>query len=425
MSSAYEAYKTPEQVASELASGVLVSGNLKVNAKKRKVAYVTCKQFSTDIAINDETLRNRAFHGDEVVIELLPVEKWEPFVASDGESGGHGSEAVAVDVEDVQLELWQPQRFEFEGPGESSPHGGAAAVAMHPLNAVAKERQLQPAGKVVFILKANHPTSFTGTLNPFCSVTPGRPLPDSETKVIFRPMDPRYPHMMVNRFDLPQAFLRNPAAEQSNIYIADARPIWNQGSKMPFANNVRSIGEIGSIQAETTALLIENSVNHGEFQPEIMESLYRKLNFDGAGECSWTIPEEEIARRRDLRSYRIFTIDPPTAKDLDDALHITALEDGTFEIGCHIADVSYFVEEGSLLDAEAKERATSVYLVQKVIPMLPSILCEQLCSLNPNVDRLAFSCIWRMRADGTLIPGSAWYGKTVIRSCAKLDYYTA
>ena len=91
----------------------------------------------------------------------------------------------------------------------------------------------------------------------------------------------------------------------------------------------------------------------------------------------------------------------------------------------HIADVSYFVKEGSALDSEAKSRATSVYLVQKVIPMLPPVLCEQLCSLNPNVDRLAFSCIWRMRADGSLCDSAPWFGRTIVRSCAKLDYPTA
>lgn len=92
----------------------------------------------------------------------------------------------------------------------------------------------------------------------------------------------------------------------------------------------------------------------------------------------------------------------------------------------HIADVSYFVREGTPLDTEAQHRATSVYLVQRVIPMLPPLLCEQLCSLNPNVDRLAFSCIFRMTDDGCLCPKhETFYGKTVIRSCAKLDYGTA
>ena len=91
----------------------------------------------------------------------------------------------------------------------------------------------------------------------------------------------------------------------------------------------------------------------------------------------------------------------------------------------HIADVSYFLEEGTLLDLEARRRATSIYLVQKVIPMLPGILCEQLCSLNPDVDRLAYSCIFKMTADGNLVDEKPYFGRTVIRSCAKLDYGTA
>ena len=140
---------------------------------------------------------------------------------------------------------------------------------------------------------------------------------------------------------------------------------------------------------------------------------------------NWKIPQCEIDKRRDLREMCIFTIDPPTAKDLDDALHITELDANTVEIGVHIADVSYFVRPGSIIDEEAKKRATSVYLVQKVIPMLPSILCEELCSLNPNVDRLAYSCIWRMKLDGTLCNEKPWIGRTVIRCCAKIDYPTA
>ena len=123
------------------------------------------------------------------------------------------------------------------------------------------------------------------------------------------------------------------------------------------------------------------------------------------GRRTWTPPASELAARRDYRSHRIFTIDPSNARDLDDALHITPLEDGSFEVGVHIADVSYFVDVGNALDAEAAARATSVYLVQSVIPMLPHLLCEQLCSLNPGVDRLAFSAVWRMGADGLPVPG--------------------
>jgi DIS3-like exonuclease 2 len=139
--------------------------------------------------------------------------------------------------------------------------------------------------------------------------------------------------------------------------------------------------------------------------------------------ADWQIPAEEIARRKDLRHECIFTCDPLTAKDLDDALSITAYPDGRFKIGVHIADVSYFVREDTALDVEAARRATTVYLVQKAVPMLPHVLCETLCSLNPGVDRLAYSVEWIMTADGELATDvMPWFGRTVIRSCAKLDY---
>lgn len=110
----------------------------------------------------------------------------------------------------------------------------------------------------------------------------------------------------------------------------------------------------------------------------------------------WTIPSSEIEKRLDLRKRRIFTIDPATAKDLDDALSIEKISATVYEIGVHIADVSYFVTQNSSLDEEARARATSVYFVHKMFPMLPRLLCERLCSLNPGVDRLSYSVFFRM-----------------------------
>lgn len=133
------------------------------------------------------------------------------------------------------------------------------------------------------------------------------------------------------------------------------------------------------------------------------------------------IPQSELDKRLDLRKERIFSIDPPTARDLDDALSCKELEDGTFEIGVHIADVSYFVVPDSAIDREAHNRATSVYLVQKVIPMLPRLLCEELCSLNAGVDRLAFSVFWIIDQNADII-GEPRFCRSVISSCAKLWY---
>ena len=126
-------------------------------------------------------------------------------------------------------------------------------------------------------------------------------------------------------------------------------------------------------------------------------------------------------KRADLRKERIFSIDPPTARDLDDAVSIKPLGDGTFELGVHIADVSYFVSPGTAVDEEAYNRATSVYLVQKVIPMLPRLLCEELCSLNAGVDRLAFSVFWKIDENANILDEPR-FTKSVINSCAKLWY---
>ena len=180
-------------------------------------------------------------------------------------------------------------------------------------------------------------------------------------------------------------------------------------------------------------MLKQYGVDHGDYPPGVLRTLGNALA-ENAEEADpgadirgsmWKIPEEEIAKRVDLRKERIFTIDPTGARDLDDALSVTPLADGTIKMGVHIADVSYFIPPNSDLDQEARRRGTTVYLVQRTTPMLPPVLCEELLSLNPQVDRLTYSCIWRMYADGTLVDEPAWFGRTVIRSCCKLDYQTA
>lgn len=126
-----------------------------------------------------------------------------------------------------------------------------------------------------------------------------------------------------------------------------------------------------------------------------------------------SIPEREFELRKDLRGERIFTIDPDTAKDLDDALSVKANEDGTYDVGVHVADVSYFVKPNTALDRDARKRATSVYLIQRAVPMLPPALSEQLCSLVPGEDRLAFTVIFTMTKEGKVL--KKWFGKSVIR----------
>ena len=161
----------------------------------------------------------------------------------------------------------------------------------------------------------------------------------------------------------------------------------------------------------TTGILLENEIKTDDFTQSV-------------NDCLPTVPffisPHEIASRKDFRNKCIFTIDPLTARDLDDAVSIEKLDDSRYKVGVHIADVSYFVQELTALDKEAQERATSVYLVQQVVPMLPRPLCENLCSLNPGTDRLAFSVEWILTQNGDIL--EEWFGKSVINSAVKLAY---
>ena len=205
-----------------------------------------------------------------------------------------------------------------------------------------------------------------------------------------------------------------------------------------------SIGEAGDLDAESMRLLrtfdictdqyeIDNPATEPQTEKQkyekvyagpVLESLQPFIDKLDPETGEWQIPEEEITKRLDLRKKRIFTIDPATAKDLDDALSIEKINDSVYEIGVHIADVTYFVQYGSEVDKAAQLRCTSTYFVHKVYPMLPKLLCEKLCSLNPNVDRLAYSVFFRMdRNTGKLVEDfKPVFKRSIIRSCAQWDY---
>jgi len=172
----------------------------------------------------------------------------------------------------------------------------------------------------------------------------------------------------------------------------------------------------------------------GEHNTEMESILYEKgfeINFPPAVEAEAEhlektekpIPHSEITKRRDFRDTLTFTIDPKDAKDFDDAISIKALDNGNFEIGVHIADVSHYVREKTQLDAEAVKREFSVYLVDRTIPMLPEVLSNDICSLNPMEEKLTFSAVFEMTKAGKII--SRWFGKTIIKSDKRFTYELA
>ena len=167
----------------------------------------------------------------------------------------------------------------------------------------------------------------------------------------------------------------------------------------------------------------DGEVAHAEFSQSINDEMQSR-GFDSSDFMD-KLPEHEMKRRRDMRHELVMTIDPTTSRDFDDALHVKQCDDGDFEVGIHIADVSYFVVPGSELDNEARLRCATTYLQGFSVPMLPRELSENLCSLNPGVDRCAFSVIVKMKPDGTFDDNETWFGRTLINNKCRMDYQTA
>eukprot|EP01116_Phalansterium_solitarium_P017066 TRINITY_DN4115_c2_g1_i1.p1 TRINITY_DN4115_c2_g1~~TRINITY_DN4115_c2_g1_i1.p1 ORF type:complete len:1229 (-),score=429.00 TRINITY_DN4115_c2_g1_i1:213-3770(-) len=483
----YAEHWSAEQTDAAVAAGTAFKGTLRINAHNTREAYVTVPGFKKDVFIDGIIQRNRAFEGDTVVIELVDRKFWrlakgvkeeaeklledalqqqtkdddaegrkiaasvKPLDASREleelvelgklpASAAAPLPSVAAEVEELDDEDHEDDEAafgaddSFAAPESQPPSGAAESLdarmaslsvgksagtpnrrGNHGRSRVQQDHshrpdeELQPAGRVVAITESNHLTEQIGFVRPLGGHPRCRP---NDRVCEFSPMDPRVPRILVPIGQIPD-FYKEPQIYAKKLVVVQLVE-WHAHSFLPFGRYCQILGEAGEIPAETETLLRMTKVDYRDFRREILESLPQ-------GE--YVIPQEEIARRRDFRKTRLFTIDPSTAKDLDDALSIQRLPDGNFEVGVHIADVSFFVNAGTDLDIEAQRRSTSVYLVQKVIPMLPQLLCENLCSLNPAVDRLAFSVVWTLTPNGDIL--KEWFGRSVIRSCTKLPYDVA
>ena len=185
---------------------------------------------------------------------------------------------------------------------------------------------------------------------------------------------------------------------------------WNRGDYSPIGHIVDVLGEPGENNAEMHAILAEFNLPY-KFEKEVE---------DAADSISEEITAADLKGRKDFRDTFTFTIDPADAKDFDDALSFRKLGNGNYEVGVHIADVSWYVKPGSAVDKEARERGTSVYLVDRTVPMLPEKLCNKLCSLRPHEDKLTYSVVCEVSPKAEI--KSRWIGRTVINSDFRLDY---
>ncbi|WP_027138060.1 ribonuclease R [Gaetbulibacter saemankumensis] len=188
---------------------------------------------------------------------------------------------------------------------------------------------------------------------------------------------------------------------------------WPEKADSPYGKVMEVLGKPGEHSTEIHSILAEYGLPF-EFPYEVEQF---------ANTLDTSITKEEIAKRRDMRQDLTFTIDPKDAKDFDDALSFKILKDGLYEIGIHIADVSHYLQEGTILDDEAYERATSIYLVDRVVPMLPEVLSNNACSLRPHEEKLTFSAVFQMNDKAEI--KNQWFGRTVTYSDARFAYEEA
>ncbi|XP_061308245.1 DIS3-like exonuclease 2 isoform X3 [Pezoporus flaviventris] len=449
--SVFEAYMSKEDVSAGLKRGELIQGPLRINPKKYHEAFIPSPDGTRDIFIDGVVARNRALNSDIVVVKLLPKEQWKVIkpdgcdketeathesnvpedmlgtcIPQEAAKGDARSPDVIIEAQfddndaehgqdHLQNMLTDDIKKLFLDTGEKAKAVGISALHRTKQDDGPKvndprlfpDKCLQRTAKVVYILEKKHSRAATGFI---------KLLADKNSELfkrcaMFSPVDHRVPRIYVSLADCPPDFVTRPE-DYSNILFICRIVDWKEDSNFATGQLAKSLGQAGEIEPETEGILMEYGVDFSDFPSEALECLPQNL--------PWVISPGELAKRRDLRKECIFTIDPSTAKDLDDALSCKQLPDGNFEVGVHIADVSYFVLEETALDKVASERATSVYLVQKVVPMLPRLLCEELCSLNPMQDRLTFSVMWKLTPEGKIL--DEWFGRTVICSCVKLSY---
>jgi ribonuclease R len=256
-----------------------------------------------------------------------------------------------------------------------------------------KRKGKKPEGEVIEVIERNK-TDFVGVI-------------DIQANFAF--VSTANPKMYTDIF-IPKDKIGD--AEQGDVVLVHIED-WPARADSPFGSVIKVLGKPGEHDTEIHAILAEYGLP-SEFPIEV-ETFAQKIDT--------SIEENEIAKRRDMRDTLTFTIDPKDAKDFDDALSFKKLENGNYEIGIHIADVSHYLQEGTILDDEAYQRATSVYLVDRVVPMLPEVLSNFACSLRPNEEKYTFSAIFEITETTQVV--NQWFGRTVIYSDQRFAYEEA
>lgn len=410
-----------QALIASIQAGSVVIGVLSVTKWTHGVAFVkNAGSFPRDVCIESIQNRGGALPGDIVAVQLLPQSGWKAVESAGARKAGNDK-----DESDVAPTLERDTHCLID------PKTMVSQRALNPLRRLEKDTGapeptwpsgLQPRGTVIEVLERRserrHPCRF---FDP--KLVHNGPVQPSRYYT-FKPYDEAFPNLTIYGRDIPQEFHEHvsnylflceivPSTQPAVAAVANAAspppPVQTRGQV------ICSLGNAGTVDGESMAIAATYHVKQGHFSDEVEECVQDHFTMP-------TKAELKEMGRRDLREEEfVCTIDPATARDLDDALSCVKTPGG-YRVGVHIADVSHFVPIGSAMDEEARERTTSVYFVERVVPMLPRALSEDYCSLNQGVDKFAFSVIWHFDRAGNLQQESEWFGQSVIRSRCRMAY---
>ena len=376
-------------------AGTLHQGTFSVSTYNYLEGSVHVPSFERSLIILGRDNSNRAVSGDVVVVEVLPQAQWkapstkiiddETLNKNENADTEEGSESVVTEQERRALQ-----------------------EAVKQVHGKSSEGRAQPTARVVGIIKRNW-RQYVGHIDTTSSSVSkhGR----KQQTIFLIPMDKRIPKIRIRT---------RQADELVGKRIQVTIDSWDRDSRYPSGHFVRSLGDLETKGAETEALLLEYDVQYRPFPKAVLDCLPSEGH-------DWIVPtsmdDPGWNGRKDLRDLLICSIDPVGCQDIDDALHARLLPNGNYEVGVHIADVSHFVKPNNAMDSEASMRGTTVYLVDKRIDMLPTLLGTDLCSLKPYVERYAFSVIWALSPDAEIV--NSMFTKSVIRSREAFSYEQA
>jgi len=380
-----------------------------------------------DLLVRGRVPRNRAVNGDVVYVEIVEGDN-DAGVDKEEEGVNVGGPLVDSSDSDEEVVLLGAVMASEDNNGRGK---GAAGAGKKGRNANCRVVAIAEAkGSRRVIVCTLHPNRGKDEGDEDDLFVDDESVLENDRVLKAKPTDRRMPWILIQINPVTRKALKLPAKGAGKINKYELWPVqilkWKETSHLPLGRlKGACLGEAGDLEAEVKHALIENELDDHDvdFEDDLLDSVDEIVT---EAKASF---EHEKTIRHDLTRKRIFTIDPATAKDLDDAIHVDYIPDRKqVEIGVHIADVGHFLKLGSIADTEAQRRSTSVYLIDRVLPMLPHALCNHLCSLNPNDPKLAFSAFFRLDAEtGELIRDNPkpWFEKTVISSCCRLNYEEA